>query len=94
MDIDLSNVVAVLIVLAPLTLLIVGLFALNFGENLDEFIPPLQEWEWPQGVQEEEPVGWRIERLGTSERQIRTDPVGTTEGLRRAPGDLRSTPVA
>jgi hypothetical protein len=66
MDIDLAHVGAVLIVLAPLASLLAGLCLLQFGENLNVFVPPFPEWEWPPGVQEEEPVRWRIGRLTTS----------------------------
>src|SRR4029079_12030953 len=66
MNIDLSNVAAVLVVISPLALLLVRLFAVPDGVSLDDVIPPLQELEWPRGVQEEEPVRWRVELLGAA----------------------------
>jgi hypothetical protein len=69
MYIDLTNVVAVLFVLAPLTLLLIRIFVVPDGTSLDHLIPPPRELEWPRGVQEEEPVRWRIERLTQPQRQ-------------------------
>lgn len=63
MDIDLSNVAAVLVVVSPLALLLIRIFAVPDGVSLDDVIPPLRELEWPRGVQEEEPVRWRVERI-------------------------------
>jgi hypothetical protein len=73
MDVDLSNVAAVLVVISPLALLLLRLFVVPDGVSFDDLIPPLQDVYWPRGLQEEEPVRWRIERL-SAPRQVAAPP--------------------
>lgn len=95
MDIDLTNVGAVLVVLAPLTVLLVGIFAVPDAGNLDHLFPPPRELEWPRGVQEEEPVRWRTESLTQRQRGAPTNAAaGTTEAERRTLADRRSKRAA
>jgi hypothetical protein len=92
MDLDLSSIFLVLFLLAPLMALIVSLLA--DGSRLE--IPNgIQALEWPHGVQEEEPVRWRVERLSRPRRQepeaLVTPRRGGVDGPR---GELGSKPAA
>ena len=92
MDIDLIDVGAVLVAVAPLTLL-VGMFARD-SDRIDDLVLPRRELEWPRGVQEEEPVAWVFEHLANRHRQVSTtELVGTADGVRRARPDLGSKPA-
>ena len=94
MDIDLTNVAAVLVVLTPLTLLLVGIFVLPDGASLDHLFRPPSELEWPRGVQEEEPVAWHIERLTQPQRGAATNEPAVARREPRAVADLRSKRAA
>jgi hypothetical protein len=60
MPIELIDIGAVAVVVAPLVILIVALFG-DWSE-LDIHAPE-HALDWPRGVQEEEPVRWNVERL-------------------------------
>jgi len=86
MDIDLSNVAAVLFVISPLVLLLIRLFVVPDGMSLDDVIPPMEELRevWRGGLQEEEePARWRIERL-TVPRQTAALPDGASVAVEDA----------
>jgi hypothetical protein len=69
---DLTNLAAVLIVVAPLALLLVRIFMVPDGVSLADLIPPPRELDWPRGVQEEDPVPWRVEHLTPPDRGNRS----------------------
>jgi hypothetical protein len=69
MDLDLTTLGALLFVAAPLVLLILRVFVIPDGASLEDLIAPRMEMEWPQGVQEEEPVPWRTELLSPRDRR-------------------------
>jgi hypothetical protein len=60
MSIDLVDIGAVAVVVMPLIVLLVWLFA--DGTEL-EIHAPSRVLDWPRGVQEEEPIRWQVERL-------------------------------
>jgi hypothetical protein len=60
MPIELIDIGAVAVVVAPLAILTVALF----GDPSElEIHAPARVLDWPQGVQEEEPPRWHVERL-------------------------------
>jgi hypothetical protein len=60
MPMELADLGAVAVVVAPLVILSVALLG-DWSEL--KINAPARVLDWPQGVQEEEPVRWQIERL-------------------------------
>ena len=78
MPIELVDLGAVAVVVAPLVILTVALF--GDGSEL-EINAPARVLDWPRGVQEEEPVRWHVERLSRP-GQDRTTTVGQRDRAR------------
>lgn len=53
----------VIIVAAPFALLVLRITRFRDGISLEDLFTRPDAMPWPRGVQEEEPVRWRIERL-------------------------------
>ena len=70
MNLDLADIGAVLFVFTPLALLLVRIFVIPDGASLEDLIVPMKSSEWPHGLQEEEPVRWRIERLTPRDERV------------------------
>jgi len=87
-NLDLADIGAVLFVFTPLALLLVRIFVIPDGASLEDLIVPRMGFEWPHGLQEEEPVRWQIERLTPRDERVpeRTPQPASTHA---APG-LRS----
>jgi hypothetical protein len=62
-NLDLADIGALLFVFMPLALLLVRIVVIPDGARLEDLIVPRMDFEWPRGVQEEEPVRWQVERL-------------------------------
>jgi hypothetical protein len=94
MDIDLVDLGAVAFVLTPLLILLAALFADPI--HLEIHAPP-RVLDWPVGVQEEEPIRWRIDALsphGRREAIAVMEPDGRKDGRDRVPSRLGSKPSA
>ena len=63
MNLDLADIGALLFVFTPLALLLLRIFVIPDGASLEDLIVPRMDFDWPRGVQEEEPVRWQVERL-------------------------------
>jgi hypothetical protein len=68
-NLDLADIGALLFVFTPLALLLLRIFVIPDGVSLEGLILPRTGFEWPHGVQEEEPVRWRVERLTPRDRR-------------------------
>jgi hypothetical protein len=86
MDLDLTAVGAALIVVAPIALLILRINVIPDGASLEDLIAPRVDLEWPHGVQEEEPIPWRIEVLTPPDRRV------SEPARRQAIGDVSRVP--
>ena len=83
MNLDLADIGALLFVFTPLVLLLLRIFVIPDGARLEDMIMPRMEFDWPPGVQEEEPVRWQVERL-TPRDQRRPAPTSADDsGPRR-----------
>jgi hypothetical protein len=93
MDINFVDLGAVAFVLAPLLVLLATLFA---DPIRLEIHAPARVLDWPLGVQEEEPIRWRVDSLSPRGRReaIASEPGGRQAGDDRVPGRLGSKPVA
>ena len=69
MNLDLADIGALLFVFTPLALLLLRIFLIPDGASLEDLIVPRMDFEWPRGVQEEEPVRWQVERLTPRDRR-------------------------
>ena len=63
MNLDVADIGALLFVFSPLALLLLRIFVIPDGASLEGLIVPRMDFDWPHGVQEEEPVRWQVERL-------------------------------
>jgi hypothetical protein len=87
---DLSTLAGAVVVIASLLVLIAVSRLSSEGPGLAELFRLPTDLGWPRGVQEEEPVRWRIELLEaprTREQRAASnmvDDVGTRPDLRRA----------
>ena len=87
MNVDLTAVGAVLFVATPLVLLIVRIFVIPDGASLEDLIAPRLDLDWPQGVQEEEPVPWQTEMLTPQDRRASAPtPRHVARDVSRVPG--------
>ena len=87
MELDLTALGALLFVTAPVVLLITRIFIIPDGVSLDDLIAPRMDMEWPRGVQEEDPVPWRTERLAPRDRRVaEPQPRQLVRDVSRAPG--------
>jgi len=89
MNLDLADIGAMLVVFTPLALLLLRIFVIREGASLEDLIVPRADFEWPRGVQEEEPVRWQVERLTPSDQRLRertegSQPAHAASGLRSA----------
>ena len=55
-NLDLADIGALLFVFTPLALLLVRIFVIPDGASLENLVVPRMPFEWPHGIQEEEPV--------------------------------------
>ena len=105
MNLDLADIGAVLFVFTPLVLLLVRIFVIPDGASLEDLIVLRMDFEWPHGVQEEEPVRWQVERLTPRDQRVqgaapRPAAAHAASGLRSAVrpqpsvGDRRSKPAS
>jgi hypothetical protein len=67
-NLDLADIGAVLFVFTPLALLVLRILVIPDGASLEDLIVPRMDFDWPHGVQEEEPVRWQVERLTPRDR--------------------------
>ena len=96
MNLDLADIGALLVVCAPFAILILRIFVIADGGSLDGLIVPRTDFEWPVGVEDEEPVHWRTDVLvPRNERPpARTmEPVAKPVPSRLRPPTRRETPV-
>lgn len=94
MNIDLADLGAVAVLLAPLLILVAGLFADPL--ELELHAPP-RVLDWPLGVQEEEPTRWRIDAVSQPGRREAVAAQALDRppnGLDRVPRPLGAKPVA
>ena len=105
MNLDLADIGALLFVFTPLALLLLRIFVIPDGASLEGLIVPRTDFEWPHGVQEEEPVRWQVERLMPRDQhlpaRIERSPSphaqsGVRSAVRREPalGDRSSKPAS
>ena len=73
MNLDLADIGALLFVFTPLALLLLRIFVIPDGASLEDLIVPRMDFEWPRGVQEEEPVRWQVERLTPRDQRVSQD---------------------
>ena len=87
MDLDLTALGPLLFVALPLVLLLVRTFVIPDGASLEDLIAPSSDLEWPQGVQEEEPIPWHPELLTPRDRRA-SEPIRrrVIQDVSRAPG--------
>jgi hypothetical protein len=94
-NLDLADIGALLVVIAPLGLLLALIFAIRDGAPFEDLVVPRTDFEWRDGVGEEEPVRWQVERLTPRDRRVpgpTSQPVApdARPGIRRAPRQERS----
>ncbi len=87
MDLDLTTLGAAAFVLTPVIALLLRIFVVPGGTSFDDLIALRFDLEWPQGVQEEDPIPWRTELLTRPDRRP-TEPNRrqVAPDLSRAPG--------
>jgi len=85
MNLDLADIGALLFVFTPLALLLLRIFVIPDGASLEDLIVPRMDFEWPRGIQEEEPVRWQVERLTPSDQRIPEPNPTSDNGPRRVP---------
>jgi hypothetical protein len=94
MNVDLVDLGAVAIVLAPLLVLL----AILFADPIDlEIHAPPRVLDWPVGLQEEEPIRWRLDALSPSGRReaiAASEGDARQDGIDRVARRLGSKPVA
>jgi hypothetical protein len=94
MNVNLVDLGAVAILLTPLLVLL----AILFADPIDlEIHAPPRVLDWPLGVQEEEPIRWRVDALSSRRRReaiAASAPDGKQDGIDRVPARLGSKPVA
>ena len=66
MNIDLVDLGAIVLLVVPLVVLLACLFADPIELDLDA---PARVLDWPLGVQEEEPIRWRVDALTPRNRR-------------------------
>ena len=69
MNLDLADIGALLFVFMPLALLLLRIIVIPDGASLEDLVVPRMDFDWPRGVQEEEPVRWQVERLTPRDRR-------------------------
>jgi len=69
-NLDLADIGALLVVIAPLGLLMALIFAIRDGAPFEDLVVPRTDFEWRDGVWEEEPVRWQVERLTPRDRRV------------------------